>query len=74
MLRIAANEQANALQEETEEGLVGFGARSNVALKTGKKKQVCCACAFVLFLSGDIPRSARCSLVEAILPRIPPVM
>ena len=27
-----------------------------------QKKQVCCACACVLFLSGDIPRSARCSL------------
>ena len=39
MLRIAANEQADALQEETEEGLVGFRARSNVALKTGKKNR-----------------------------------
>ena len=39
MLRIAANEQADALQEETEEDLVGFRARSNVALKTCKKNR-----------------------------------
>ena len=38
-----------------------WAAHLCMALKTGKK-QVCCACACVLFLSGDIPRSARFSL------------